>query len=611
MPAIRNFCIISHIDHGKSTLADRFLEITETIPKEKMRSQFLDLMTLEQEKGITIKLQPVRMEVNLRDKKFKDLNGEISEDFLILNLIDTPGHVDFSYEVSRALRSVEGAILLVDAKKGIQAQTLSNFLLAKKAHLKIIPVLNKIDLKIPDLEEKRKALSQLLEVPLEKVSLISAKTGLGVRELLKRVVKEIPSPCKNLEEEKEFSALIFDCKYHSHLGVLAYLRVFKGVLKPKEVCFLFHQKEKFEVKKLGYFLPQEKETSQLKAGEIGWVATGIKEPEKVFIGDTVVKFNDYQTKKKLFVLEGFKKPTPTIFASLYPKEASEYKNLLSAFKKLHLNDSSLSWQEIKTSLGRGLLVGFLGLLHLEITSLRLKTEYQIETFITLPNVLYKVELKNGKIIEISDISKMPSLGEIKNILEPFVKLKVFLPSIYLNEIFSFASQYRLKYLNALNLDKENLLIEFEAPLSEIIIDFDDFLKSRTKGFGSFSYQFLGYRPSLLKKLEIYVAGELQPALSFLVHKEKALKKARELVKKLKEHLEREQFPVIIQASLDGRIVAKEILPALRKNVTASLYGGDFSRKKKLLVKQREGKKKLLKLGKVKIAPEVFLKILSR
>ena len=594
---IRNFCIISHIDHGKSTLADRFLELTGTVPREKMREQFLDLMKLEREKGITIKLQPVRMEFDFSGRRF------------IFNLVDTPGHVDFSYEVSRAMKAVEGAILLVDVKKGIQAQTLSNFLIAKKEGLKIIPALNKIDLEVSDLEEKRKALANLVGVLPEKVSLISAKTGFGVDELLKRVIEEIPAPKKEIE--KPFSALIFDSEYDPHLGIIIHVRVFQGEVKEKDICFLYHQKEKFEAKKLGYFLPQKVEKESLKAGEIGWIATGIKEPDKVLIGDTVLNFSDFQNKKEIFVLPGFKKPTPVVFASLYPKNPDDYENLVSAFKKLHLNDSSLSWQEISTSLGRGLLVGFLGLLHLEITCARLKEEYQLETVVTLPTVRYQIELKNGKIIEISDISKMPPLGEIKKILEPFVKLEVFLPSKFLNEIFSLQEKYRLTYLNTQSLGSDNILIEFEAPLSEIIVDFDDVLKSKTKGFGSFSYQLLGYKESDLKKLEVYVAGELQPALSFLVHKDKGYQEARKLALKLKENLQREQFPVIIQVALDGRIVARETLPALKKNVTAPLYGGDFSRKKKLLVKQREGKKKLLKLGKVKISPEVFLKILSR
>ncbi|HDM31983.1 MAG TPA: GTP-binding protein, partial [bacterium] len=450
---IRNFCIISHIDHGKSTLADRFLEITKTVPKEKMREQFLDMMRLEREKGITIKLQPVRME----------FNG------MILNLVDTPGHVDFSYEVSRAMKAVEGAILLVDVKKGIQAQTLSNFLIAKKEGLKIIPALNKIDLKVEDLEEKRKTLADLVGVSFEEVSLISAKTGLGVDKLLERVIKEIPAPLKKYQEKENFSALIFDSEYDPHLGIIVHLRVFCGEVKEKDICFLYHQKEKFEVKKLGYFLPHKVEALSLKAGEIGWLATGIKEPEKVLIGDTMVKFFDYQNKKPLFILSGFKKPNPVVFASLYPKNPDDYENLVASFKKLHLNDSSLSWQEISTSLGRGLLVGFLGLLHLEITCARLKEEYQIETTVTLPTVLYRVELKNGKVIELSDISKMPPLGEIKRILEPYIKLEVFLPAQFLNEIFSLSERYRLKYLNMRNLGKDNLLIEFEAPLAEIIV----------------------------------------------------------------------------------------------------------------------------------------------
>ena len=593
---IRNFCIIAHIDHGKSTLSDRFLEETKTVPKEKLREQFLDLMDLEREKGVTIKMQPVRMSYNFKGKEY------------ILNLIDTPGHVDFFYEVSRALKAVEGAILLVDAQKGIQAQTVSNFNLAKKANLKIIPALNKIDLEIDNLSQKKKALAELINSPLEKISLVSAKKGIGIKELLERVIEEIPSPVGKIN--LPFSALIFDAQYDEHLGIIVHVRIKNGRIKNSQECILFHQKEKFEVKALGIFSPQRVKREELIAGEIGWIATGIKEPGKIFIGDTIVKFSDFKKNKKFYIFEGFKKPQPVVFANLYPKNPKEYDLFKKALEKIYLTDPSLSFQEISTSLGRGFQVGFLGLFHLEIITKRLEKEFKIETTTTLPTVLYKVKKKNGEIVDVVDVTKLPPLGEIKEILEPKVALKIFLPNRFLNQVMKIAPSLRFEHLKIETL-KDNVEISCKAPLSKIIQNFDDILKSKTEGFGSFYYKVLGFEKSDIVKVEILVAKEVQSALSFLIHRSEAEKKARELVKKLKELLPREQFPVILQGAVNGKIVARETIPALKKDVTAPLYGGDFSRKKKLLVKQRKGKKELLRKGKVRISPEIFIKILRK
>lgn len=593
---IRNFCIIAHIDHGKSTLSDRFLEITKTVPKEKLKEQFLDLMELEREKGVTIKMQPVRMKYNFKGKEF------------ILNLIDTPGHVDFSYEVSRALKAVEGAILLVDAQKGIQAQTVSNFKSAKLSNLKIIPVLNKIDLEIENLSQRKKEIADLTKINEEKISLISAKTGIGTKELLERIIEEIPAP--QGDPNLPFSALVFDSEYHEHLGIIAHVRIKNGKIKSSEKCILYNQKESFNVKSLGIFTPEKKEKKELVAGEIGWIATGIKEPGKIFIGDTIVNFLDFQRRKKFFIFEGFKKPQAVVFANLYPKEPKDYDLFKRALEKIYLTDPSLFFQEISTSLGRGFQMGFLGLFHMEIITKRLEKEFGVKTTTTLPTVLYKVKKRDNEILDITDITKLPPLQEIEEILEPRVLLKIFLPNKFLNEIIKISSSFRFENVKVESLE-ETVTITCEAPLSEIIQDFDDILKSKTEGFGSFYYKILDWKKSDIVKLEIYVAKEIQPALSFLIHRTKAEKKARELVKKLKELLPREQFPVIIQGAINGRIIARETIPALKKDVTAPLYGGDFTRKKKLLQKQRKGKKKLLEKGKVRISPEIFLKILKR
>lgn len=593
---IRNFCIIAHVDHGKSTLADRFLEITKTVPLEKLEEQFLDRMELERERRVTIKMQPVRMEYEFLGKKY------------ILNLIDTPGHVDFSYEVSRALKAVEGAILLVDVQKGIQAQTFSNYLLAKENGLLIIPVLNKIDLQPPDLKEKKKELADLTSFPLEKISQVSAKTGEGVKILLQRVIKEIPSPEGKIDFP--FSALIFDTEYDEHLGIIVHIRVKDGVIRKGEEIKFFHQREKFKVRDLGVFTPFKKSSESLMAGEVGWVATGIKEPEKVFIGDTLLKEDDLKKKRKVFVFKGFRKPQPVVFTNIYPDTSVDFEVFKKAFEKIYLTDPALEFKEISTSLGRGLLCGFLGLFHLEITLLRLEREQGLKSIVTLPTVIYKVETRKGEEIEVKDVSSLPSLGEIKRILEPRVKLEVVVPQRFVNEVMSLLPIFRAELLET-RIIGNNVILELDAPLSKIIQNFDDALKSKTQGFGSFSYELTGWREADIVKLEIIVAREKQPALSFLIHRSEAQKMATEMVDKLKKYLPRAQFPIVIQGAINGKVVVRREIPALKKNVTAPLYGGDFTRKKKLLVKQREGKKKLMRAGRVRIPPEIFIKILRK
>lgn len=593
---IRNFCILAHIDHGKSTLADRFLEITKTIPRDKIGEQFLDLMDLEKEKGITIKMQPIKMNYVLDDKSY------------ILNLIDTPGHIDFSYEVSRVQKAVEGAILLVDAKKGIQAQTLSNFLIAKKEGLTIIPALNKIDICSDNLKEKKEVFAKLIGEKTDEISLISAKYGDGTKELLEEVIKKTPPP--KGDENLPFSALIFDSEYDSHLGIIVHLRVFNGKIFSSRKCFLYYQKEEFLVKSLGVFSPQRIEQECLCAGEIGWIATGIKEPGKIFIGDTISDFTDFKTKKKIFVSKGFQKPQSQVFANLYPQDSEKYDSFKEAILKIHLTDPSFTFKEVSTSLGRGFLAGFLGLLHLEIIAKRLERECEIKTSITMPTVSYKIKTNDNEIVEITDISKMPSDGSVKCILEPIAKLKVITPSRFLSSVMSLIKPFRLKYLNTETLE-DNILIEFETPLSKIICDFSDALQLKTEGFGSFSYELIEWRESNISKLEILAAKEVQPAFSMMVHDIDASRIARSITKKLKENLPRQQFPVIIQAVFHNKIIARETISAFRKDVTAPLYGGDITRKKKLLTKQRKHKKQFLKMGKVKISPDIFLKILKR
>jgi len=594
---IRNFVIIAHIDHGKSTLADRFLELTGTVEKRKMREQFLDMHPLEREKGITIKMAPVRM---------------VWQGY-ILNLIDTPGHVDFSYEVSRALACVEGAILLVDATQGIQAQTLANLELAKREHLVIIPAINKIDLPSADIDRTEAELKEVLGGV--RVFKISAKTGEGVEELLGAVAEEVPMPevrfkSLNASEERPLRALIFDSVYDSYLGVVAHVRIFDGELRRGERLRFLATAAEAKAEGIGIFTPERTASEMLGIGEIGYIATGIKEPEKVRVGDTITRVKDLdKMKSKPEPLPGYKEPVPLVYASIFPENQDEFEALYEALKKLKLNDASFFFElQEGGGWGRGFRAGFLGMLHMEIVAERIRREYGLKVIFTNPSTALKVKLRHGKTEVIFSATKLPEFYE--TIEEPWVEVEVITPPQFLWEVTALINERQGKILETATLGTERILVKFEASLREIIIDFYDRLKSISKGFASMVYTPSGFRPADLVRLDILVAGEKIPVFSEMVPREKAYTVGRERVKKLKEMLPRELFVVSLQACSQGRILARETLPALRKDVTGYLYGGDRTRKMKLWKKQERGKKKLKSLGRVRIPSEVFWKMMG-
>ena len=568
MKNIRNFCIISHIDHGKSTLADRLLEMTGTIEQRKMREQFLDMMDLEREKGITIKLQPVRMEY----------------DGYILNLIDTPGHIDFSYEVSRSLAAVEGALLLVDASQGIQAQTLTNLHLAQEQNLIIIPVINKIDLEQAPVGETLQEISQLLKIKQEDILRISAKQGTNVEKVLEAIIKRIPSPSG--DSKSPWRALIFDSHYDAYQGTIAYIRVVDGQVKRGDKIIMLASKAAAETIEVGVFKPQLTKIDSLKTGEIGYLATGLKDVSQCRVGDTI------GTVLQGRALPGYQEPKSMVFASFYPVQADDYNLLKDGLAKLKLNDASLQYQpEASKGLGRGFRCGFLGMLHLEIISERLKREYGSNLIVTSPLVSYQV-----------------SRNQIK---EPWVNLEIVSPSQYLGQVMKLLTKTRGKYQDSQYLSPERVLVKYQAPLNEIIVDFYDQLKNITAGYASMSYQMMGYQPADLVKLDVLVAGEKIEAFSRIIHQKKAYQEARFLVDKLKKLIPRHQFVIPLQAVVNGRIIARQTIRALKKNVIAGLYGGDYTRKRKLLEKQKKGKKKMKEFGRVSIPQEVFLRILRK
>jgi len=572
---IRNFVIISHVDHGKSTLADRFLELTQSISARKMQPQFLDSMELEREKGITIKMQPVRM-------KYKDC---------ILNLVDTPGHVDFSYEVSRSLAAVEGAVLLVDAAKGIQAQTLANLELAKG--LVIIPVVNKIDLPQAKVEETTKELAQLLGIKVEEIIKISAKDGTNVKEVLEAVIKKVP-PAKELVD-KEFRALIFDSVYDSYKGVIAYVRVMEGKINKNDKIRLLAAKTQSDIKELGYFIPELSSQDELKAGEIGYIATGVKEPGLVRVGDTIAKSD-------VSPLAGYGEPSPMVFASLYPEDSDDFDLLKDALSKLKLSDPSLVYEpETKEALGRGFRCGFLGSLHAEIISERLLREFSLNLVISSPSVVYKAD---GKLIY--SASDWPD--QVEEAEEPWVLLEVISPSKYMGKIMEVLSNIRGAYKETKYIGQERLVLVYEVPLRDVIVKLYDKIKGVSQGFASMNYKVIGYRKSDLVKMEVLIAQKPEPALAKIVPKEKDYEEGKVLVKKLKESLPTQQFSVALQAVIGGKVIARETIKARRKDVTGYLYGGDYSRKKKLLEKQKKGKKLLKQKGGVRIPPKTFLEV---
>jgi GTP-binding protein LepA len=600
MQNIRNFCIIAHIDHGKSTLADRFLELTGTVEKRKMQEQYLDQMELERERGITIKLQPVRMKYSLNGQDY------------ILNLIDTPGHVDFTYEVSRSLAAVEGAVLLVDATKGVQAQTLANLHLAQQQNLKIIPVINKIDLPNARTAQVKEELSYLLSIEPEEILEISGKNGTNVEKLLVKIVKEVPPPIGDIETEAK--ALIFDSTFDAYKGVIAYVRVFSGSLKRDNKILAFATKAKADVIEVGYFLPKLNISNKVESGEIGYIATGLKDPGQIRVGDTIttIASNQQLPPASFKPLEGYKEPRPMVFASFFPENADDYDILKDALGKLKLTDASLIYEpESSAGLGRGFRVGFLGMLHVEIISERLKREFGLNLIVSTPSVEYAVKLKSRNEIKIRSASLLPDPTHIETIAEPMVNLEILAPAEYLGGVMDLVSHFRNTYVSTEYLGKDTVILKYRTPLAEIVTDFYDKLKSVSSGYASMSYELTDPEVSDLVRLDILLSGDMVEPFSRIVPREQAHHIGREMAAKLKDIVPPQWFQVAIQAVIGGKIIARETIKARRKDVTGYLYGGDVTRKMKLLEKQKKGKKKMEESGKVNLPQEVFLKMLKR
>lgn len=591
---IRNFSIIAHIDHGKSTIADRLLEYTGTIPEREKKEQILDDMDLERERGITIKSKAVRLYYHSKDGKE-----------YILNLIDTPGHVDFYYEVSRSLAACEGALLIIDASQGVQAQTLSNIHLAIKNNLKIIPIINKIDLANADPEKVMQELKNIPELKGEEVILASAKEGIGTSDIFEAIVNRIPPPSG--KPNLPLRALIFDSVYNSYKGTIVYIKMVDGIIKPEMVIQTMSNKKNYEVTEIGIFRPKMQPIKTLTAGEVGYIIAGFKNIKDIRVGDTITDTVNPTQK----ILSGYKKVTPLVFCSIYPIDNKEYENLKIALEKLKLNDSSIfSEPETSQALGFGFRCGFLGLLHMEIVQERLEREYNINLIATAPSVMYKITKKNGGIIEISNPAAFPSKMEIEKIEEPYVKASIITPSQYIGVIMDLAQEKRGFFKNMEYIDEKIAKLDYDLPLNEIILDFFDKLKSRSSGYASLDYELKGYQAAELVKVDILVNHELVDALSFIVHKVKAYQQAKKIVEKLKEIIPRQLYEVPIQASIERKVIARETIKALKKDVLAKCYGGDITRKRKLLEKQKAGKKRMKKIGKVEIPQEAFLGILK-
>jgi GTP-binding protein LepA len=591
---IRNFSIIAHIDHGKSTIADRLLEYTQTVTKREMHEQFLDDMELEQEKGITIKARPVTMFYTAN-------NGTIFQ----INFIDTPGHVDFSYEVSRSLSACEGALLIVDAAQGVQAQTLANVLLAVERDLEIVPILNKIDLPAADVVEVKKQIEEIIGIDASQAILTSAKTGEGVEKILEKIIVEIPPPA--VPDTPNLQALVFDSHYDPYRGVMVYVRIISGEISKKSLIKMMATNKNFEVIEVGIFSPNEKPVDILRPGEVGYITANIKNTSDIKIGDTITS-QKYGAKTPL---AGFKIIAPVVYAGIYPVDTSDFEALRDALVKLQLNDSALHVeQESSNALGFGFRCGFLGLLHLEIIFERIKREFDLDIITTAPSVVYKVTMENDKKIEIDNPVHYPDPSQIKVIEEPLVICHIMAPSDFLGAIMSLGMDKRGELIKTETLNSNRLLLTYRLPLNEIITDFNDKLKSLTRGYGSFDYEFDSYKKSDIIKLEIRVNEEVVDAFSYLVHKTKAESKGRSVCKKLSEVIPKQLFKVPIQASIGGKIIARETISALSKNVTAKCYGGDITRKRKLWEKQKKGKKKLKEFGKVQIPHNVFMEVLK-
>ena len=592
---IRNFSIIAHIDHGKSTLADRLLEKTGVLTQREMQEQVLDNMDLEKERGITIKARAVRLKYKAKD------NNEY-----ILNLIDTPGHVDFNYEVSRSLAACEGAILVVDAAQGIEAQTLANTYLALDHDLEIVPVINKIDLPSARPDFVKNEIEDVIGIEAQEAPLISAKQGIGIEDVLEEIVQKIPAP--NGDENAPLKALIFDSYYDQYKGVIVYLRVVEGCLKPgMKVRFMATGKE-FEVVEAGYLHPNGCTPSQcIMAGEVGYLAASIKNVSDTQVGDTVTDA-DNPTKE---ALPGYRKVNPMVYCGIYPADGSKYGDLRDALEKLQLNDASLSFEaETSIALGFGFRCGFLGLLHMEIIQERIEREFNLDIITTAPSVIYKIIKTNGEVMHLDNPTNMPNPTEIDYMEEPIVSASIMLPTEYVGNIMELCQERRGTYINTEYLDTDRVTLKYELPLNEIIYDFFDALKSRTKGYASFDYELKGYEKSNLVKLDLMLNGDIVDALSFIVHSEKAYPRARRIAEKLKEVIPRQLFEIPIQACIGNKIIARETVKAMRKDVLAKCYGGDITRKKKLLEKQKEGKKRMRQVGSVELPQEAFMSVLK-
>ncbi len=592
---IRNFSIIAHIDHGKSTLADRLIEMTGVLSKREMESQVLDNMDIEKERGITIKSQAVRMKYKAKD------GNEYT-----FNLIDTPGHVDFNYEVSRSLAACDGAILVVDSSQGVEAQTLANVYLAVDNNLEILPVINKIDLPNARPDEVKKEIEDIIGIPADTAPCISAKSGLNVEQVLEKIVTELPPPKGN--ENDKTKCLIFDSYYDNYKGAIAYVRVVDGKVKVGDEIKLMAANKVFTVTEVGYFVPGSYMPSEeIRAGEVGYIAASIKNLSDIHVGDTITLNNDQADKP----LEGYKKVTPMVYCGLYPIDGSEYENLKIALEKLKLNDAALEYEpETSAALGFGFRCGFLGLLHLEIIEERLDREFDLGLITTAPSVIYKVHKTTGEVLDIYNPTELPTPQEISYIEEPFVTAQILTPKEYVGNIMEICQNRRGIYVDMKYLDENRVTLIYDMPLNEIIYDFFDNLKSKTKGYASFDYEFKEYVKSNLVKLDIYVNGESVDALSFIVHKDNSYKRGKKMVEKLKTVIPRQLFTIPLQAVIGGQVIARETISAMRKDVLAKCYGGDITRKKKLLEKQKRGKKRMREIGNVEMPQEAFLSVLK-
>ncbi|RKY60628.1 MAG: elongation factor 4 [Candidatus Neomarinimicrobiota bacterium] len=591
---VRNFSIIAHIDHGKSTLADRMLEFTGTISQRKMKSQVLDDMDLERERGITIKSHPIQMQYRHTDgKKYT------------LNLIDTPGHVDFSYEVSRSLAACEGALLLVDASQGVEAQTVSNAYLAIENDLMIVPIINKIDLPGADVESAIHQLTDLIGCDEDEIILTSAKSGKGLEDVFRAIVERVPSP--DYLPTEPFRALIFDSIFDPFRGAIAYVRVFDGEIRTGDIIRFFTNSSSYEVAEVGYFKMGRIKTDFLVSGDVGYIIGGVKDISRIKVGDTITSKNKPAEKP----LPGYREIKPMVFSGMYPVDAEDFEDLRSSLEKMTLNDSSLIYEaETSNALGFGFRCGYLGLLHMEVIQERLEREFDLDLITTMPNVRYQAILKSGKVIEIHNPSDMPAAGDIERIEEPYVKAEIIVQTDYLGNILKLCQEKRGIYKTTHYLDAGKVQIIYELPLGEIVFDFFDKLKSVSRGYASLDYEPIGFRPGDLVKLDILINGEPVDALSWIVHRDNAFYHGREFCSKLKELIPKQLYEVVIQAAIGSKIIARTSVKALRKNVTAKCYGGDITRKRKLLEKQKEGKKRMKQVGRVEIPQEAFLAVLK-